>query len=175
MQKVPASLDEMFQFRDETAVFPEYLKYRLSTASGDGLTGAATGRLYMQGSLTAPGALRMCIRDVYGYGYLGKPDKSTASFTINAPGELTMFARSKWSKAIVPVEGYYFDRLYINQNKEHITLQNWDRSWKNTNHDWSSDEEVLVKFDFMAKDHTTRMLEQELEEMKARLAKLEGK
>jgi hypothetical protein len=33
----------------------------------------------------------------------------------------------------------------------------------------------LVKFDFMAKDHTTRMLEQELEEMKVRLAKLEGK
>ena len=42
-------------------------------------------------------------------------------------------------------------------------------------HDWSADEEVYVKYDFMAKAHSTRMLEQELEEMKARLAKLEGK
>ena len=54
MQKVPASLDEMFQFRDETAVFPEYSEIHLSTDSGDGLTGTNTGFLYMQGSYTTP-------------------------------------------------------------------------------------------------------------------------
>ena len=174
MQKVPASLDEMFQFRDETAVFPEYLKYTLSTDSGDGLTGANSGFLYMQGSYTTPSNLRLCTRDRYGYGFLGKPDKSSSNFTVNVPGELTMFARSKWSKQIIPVEGYYFDSLYINQSKDSIRLQSWDRSWKNSYHDWSDREEVLVKIDFMAKNHGTRMLEQELEEMKARLAKLEG-
>ena len=173
MQKVPASLDEMFQFRDETAVFPEYLKYTLSTDSGDGLTGTNTGFLYMQGSYTTPANLRLCTRDRYGYGFLGKPDKSSANFTVNVPGELTMFARSKWSKQIIPVEGYYFDSLYINQTKDSIRLQSWDRSWKNANHNWTDREEVLVKIDFMAKNHTTRALEQQVEELTVRLAKLE--
>ena len=119
MQKVPASLDEMFQFRDETAVFPEYLKYTLSTDSGDGLTGANSGFLYMQGSYNSKQPAPV-YQNRYGYGFLGKPDKSSSNFTINCPGELTMFARSKWSKQIIPVEGYYFDSLYINQNKDSI-------------------------------------------------------
>ena len=173
MQKVPASLDEMFQFRDETAVFPEYFKFKLSTASGDGIGGANTGYLYMQDSLTNPSWIRLCLYDRYGYGFLGKTDKSTATMTVNCPGEMTMFARSKWTKSLIPVQGWKFDALYFNQNKESVRLNNKAETWKNAYHDWSDGEEVLVKFDF-SRGTSTRALEQELDEMKARLAKLEG-
>lgn len=173
MQKVPATLDEMFQFRDETAVFPEYLKYKLSTASGDGIGGANIGYLYMQDSLTNPSWIRLSLYDRYGYGFLAKTDKSTATMTVNVPGEMTMFARSKWTKSLIPVQGWKFDALYFNQNKESVRLNNKAETWKNSYHSWSADEEVLVKFDF-SRGTSTRMLEEQVADLTARLAKLEG-
>jgi hypothetical protein len=175
LQKVPVTFDEMFQFRDETSIFPSYLRFTLSTDSGDGFTGASQGRMYMQGSLTDPSNIRLCTSDRYGYGYLGKVSKTSAAAIVSVPGEMTMFARSMWSKAIVPVEGYYFDSLYFNHSKDSVRLQNWGKSWDDgEHHAWRSGEEVFVKFDFSPKAHTSARMEQQIAELTARLAKLEG-
>ena len=122
LQKVPITFDEMFQFRDETSIFPTYMQYDLSTSSGDSFSGANQGRLYMENSLTDPRNIRLCLKDKFGYGFLGRVDKNAPTSIVSVPGEMTMFARSKWSKQIVPVEGYYFDSLYFNHSKESCLL-----------------------------------------------------
>lgn len=175
LQKVPVTFDELFQFRDETSIFPAYLHYRLSTSSGDGFQGAGRGWLYMENSLTNPNNIRLGTRDKYGYGYLGKAAKTSATAFVNVPGEMTMFARSLWSKQIIPVEGYYFDGLYFNHSKNSMRLQSWGKSWDDdTHHTWKEDEEVFVKFDFAPKAHSTSRMEEQIAELTARLAKLEG-
>jgi hypothetical protein len=88
---------------------------------------------------------------------------------------MTMFARSLWSKAIVPVEGYYFDSLYFNHSKDSVRLQNWGKSWDDgEHHAWRTGEEVFIKFDFSPKAHTSVRMEEQIAELTARLAKLEG-
>jgi hypothetical protein len=175
LQKTPVTYDEMFQFRDETSIFPTYLRYKLSTDSGDGFTGASKGRLYMQGSLTDPTNIRLCTLDQFGYGYLGRAAKTSATAIVSIPGEMTIFARSLWSKQIMPVEGFYFDSLYFNHSKESMRLQNWGKSWDSfEHHTWKANEEVFVKFDFAPKAHTSARMEQEIAELTMRLAKLEG-
>ena len=129
----------------------------------------------MDGSLTNPNNIRLCTKDKYGYGYLGKAAKTSATAYVNIPGEMTLFARSLWSKQIVPVEGYYFDQLYFNHGKDSMRLQNWGKSWDDgTHHAWSAEEEVFVKFDFAPKAHSTSRMEEQIAELTARLANLEG-
>ena len=82
-----------------------------------------------------------------------------------------MFARSKWSKQIIPVEGYYFDSLYINQNKDSIRLQSWCLTPIILG---LTGEERIGQIDFQSISGT-RALEQQVAELTARLAKLEGK
>jgi hypothetical protein len=175
LQKVPVTFDEMFQFRDETAVFPAYLRFFLSTSSGDGFAGASQGRLYMEGSLTDPSNIRLSTMDSYGYGYLGRVAKTSTASIVSIPGEMTMFARSLWSKQIVPVEGFYFDSLYFNHSKGSMRLQNWGKSWDSfEHHTWSANEEVIVQLDFSPKAHTTVRMEQQIADLTARLASIEG-
>jgi hypothetical protein len=175
LQKVPVTFDEMFQFRDETAIFPTYLRFLLSTSSGDGFAGASQGRFYMEGSLTSPTNIRLCTLDQYGYGYLGRVAKTSSTSIVSIPGEMTIFARSLWSKQIVPVEGFYFDSLYFNHSKDSVRLQNWGKSWDSfEHHTWKAGEEVFIKFDFAPKAHTSARMEQQIAELTERLAILEG-
>jgi hypothetical protein len=129
----------------------------------------------MQGSLTDPTNIRLCTLDQYGYGYLGRVAKTSSTSIVSIPGEMTMFARSLWSKQIIPVEGFYFDSLYFNHSKESMRLQNWGKSWDSfEHHTWKAGEEVFVKFDFAPKAHTSARMEQQIAELTERLAILEG-
>ena len=175
LQKVPVTFDEIFQFRDETSAFPTFMKFRISTGSGDGFSGAAKGRIYFEDNVSNPSSIRLCSQDTYGYGFLGRADKTTSASFISCPGEMTVFARSKWSKQLIPVEGYYFDSLYFNHSKSSMSLQNWGKSWDDgSHHTLAVDETIFVKFDFSPKAHTSARMEQQIAELTARLAKLEG-
>ena len=175
LQKVPVTFDEMFQFRDETNVFPTFMKFSISTGSGDGFSGASRGRIYFEDSVPNPKNIRLCSQDTYGYGFLGRVDKTTSAAIVSCPGEMTLFARSKWSKQLIPVEGYYFDSLYFNHSKSSMRLQNWGKSWDDgEHHRLSEDETIFVKFDFSPKAHTSVRMEEQIAELTARLAKLEG-
>jgi len=175
LQKVPVTFDEIFQFRDESSVFPTFMKYRISTGSGDGFAGASRGRIYFEGRIDSPSSIRLCTRDAYDYGFLGRANKTSSTSIVSCPGEMTIFARSTWSKQIVPVEGYYFDSLYFNQSKSSMRLQNWGKSWDDgSHHTLTENETIFVKFDFTPKAHTTARMEQQIADLTARLAKLEG-
>jgi len=175
LQKVPVTFDEIFQFRDETSVFPTFLKYRISTDSGDGFSGALKGRIYFEGRIDNPMNIRLSTRDAYDYGFLGKANKTSATAIVSCPGEMTIFARSTWSKQIVPVEGWYFDSLYFNHGKNSMRLQNWGKSWDDgTHHTLTENETIFVKFDFSPAEHSSARMKKQIDDLTARLAKLEG-